>query len=367
MEYEFKEKSSRVHDFLYFPRLVYVSEQYESISRENDLMKEVASEDYIRFTEEIQKKLAAFKQTIANYYHNDIYADFDFIQILSLAVPINKYEDERNYLNDLSAMDDKSLKKRLKAAIIEIDEDVMKSDETDQVVETESKNEDFVSFINDLSIDSGLKWNLLMMIQNTKTYVSDYVAFMEKMVPMFSKVYEKHARDVGHIGEALIERLNNDPQNSLGEITHDIVDEDIIKTNRVIVFVSALFPYSMRIFSIDDLTTFVWGKKMEESFEIIAKRHEDKRLRRAEIFKALGDKTRYEVLRLLAQGVTSTKDIAAELDVSSATISYHLNEFLTTGVISLGKKGRKSGYRIDYDLLRDVLEEFMNDLKPEKE
>ncbi len=367
MEYEFKEKPSRVYDFLHFPKLIYVRQQNENINRQNDLFKEVASEEYIRFTEQMQTKLEPHKNKIANYYYDDIFADFDFIQVLSLAVPMHDYENERSYLNDLLSMDDRTLRKRLKNAIKEIDEDAMKSGESDREDEDETEDRDFVSFINGLSIDPGLKWNLLMMIQNTKTYVSEYVAFMESILPMFSSVYEEQGKGVALIGKALADRLNEDPENSLREITYDSIDVDIIETKRVILLVSALFPYSMRLFSSDGLTTVVWGKEMEKSFETIAKHHEDKLVRRVKIFKSLGDKTRYEVLRLLAQGVTSTKEIAAELDVSSATISYHLNEFLTTGVISLGKQGRKSGYQIDYDLLTDVMEGFMNDLKPDEE
>ena len=87
-------------------------------------------------------------------------------------------------------------------------------------------------------------------------------------------------------------------------------------------------------------------------------------IQRVKVFKALGDKTRYDTIRLIASGVSSIKDIANKLDVSSATISYHINEFLTSSIISLNrKKDKKSIYDVDYQKLEDVLTELRNDLK----
>lgn len=366
MKYEFRQRQSRVYDFLHFPRLLHVRRQNETIEQSNDLFREVATEDYLAFAEDMEKKLSPYRKTITNYYHDDIFADFDFIQVLALAVPIDRHEDERSYLNDLLSMDARTLKQRFKKAIKEIDRDAMKTGRSEETDKEDEGDNAFVSFIHGLAIDPGLKWNLLMMIQNTTKYVSDYVLFMRKMLPLFLSVYETRGRDIGSVGERLAERLNRNSATSLSEITHDAVDESIISHDDVVLYVSAIFPHSMRIFEPGGHSAIVWGKKMEESFASIARHHRDKRNRRVKVFRSLGDKTRYEVLRLLAGGMTSTKDIAAELGVSSATVSYHLNEFLTTGVISLGKNGRKSGYRIDYEVLRGVLDGLLDDLNPDR-
>ncbi len=92
--------------------------------------------------------------------------------------------------------------------------------------------------------------------------------------------------------------------------------------------------------------------------------NENKTLERVQIFKNLGDKTRYEVLKLIAAGETSTKVIAKSLGVSSATVSYHLNNFLTSKVIRMDKSNNKFGYIVDYELLEDAIKGgFKKDLK----
>ncbi len=102
---------------------------------------------------------------------------------------------------------------------------------------------------------------------------------------------------------------------------------------------------------------------MEDSFKKLYEIREDKLSERVKIFKALGDKTRYETLKLLANGVTSIKEIAKSLNVSSATISYHINEFLTSGIITLKfENNKKAGYKIDYSKLTEVMNELKVDL-----
>lgn len=50
------------------------------------------------------------------------------------------------------------------------------------------------------------------------------------------------------------------------------------------------------------------------------------------------------------------------LGVSSATISYHINNFLTSKVLKLDRSNDKFGYVVDYELLEDVIEEFKKDM-----
>lgn len=80
------------------------------------------------------------------------------------------------------------------------------------------------------------------------------------------------------------------------------------------------------------------------------------------MFKTLGDETRYDVLRLIASGVTQTKSIASALNVSSATVTYHVNAFLTAGIIQT-PKSKKARYVVNYERLNAYWDKFLEDLK----
>jgi DNA-binding transcriptional ArsR family regulator len=103
--------------------------------------------------------------------------------------------------------------------------------------------------------------------------------------------------------------------------------------------------------------------KVEDAIRQLKEINENKINERVQIFKNLGDKTRYEVLKLISSGETSTKSIAEALGVSSATISYHINNFLTSKVVKMDKIDNKYVYVVDYELLNRIIEEFKEDLK----
>ena len=102
---------------------------------------------------------------------------------------------------------------------------------------------------------------------------------------------------------------------------------------------------------------------MEEAFKKMKEINDNKINERVQVFKNLGDRTRYEVLKLIASGETSTKEIANRLGVTSATVSYHINNFLTSKVIKLDKSNTRFGYVVDYDLLNEIIEGLKEDLQ----
>ena len=84
----------------------------------------------------------------------------------------------------------------------------------------------------------------------------------------------------------------------------------------------------------------------------------------AETFKALSDPVRRQILELLKNGRLSAGDIAGHLDMTQATVSYHLKVLKQADLI---RETREKNF-IFYELNLTVLEEIMmwlSDLKGE--
>ena len=82
----------------------------------------------------------------------------------------------------------------------------------------------------------------------------------------------------------------------------------------------------------------------------------------AETFKALSDPVRREILNLLKGGRLTAGEIAGKLDMTAATVSYHLSQLKKAGLIF---ESREKNY-IYYSLNASVLEEvllWLQDLK----
>lgn len=73
---------------------------------------------------------------------------------------------------------------------------------------------------------------------------------------------------------------------------------------------------------------------------------------------ALGHNTRLSVFRLLVQAGPGGKlagDIAQELSLAGATLSFHLKELASAGMISAEQRGRTICYRADFDAMNALL------------
>ena len=201
-----------------------------------------------------------------------------------------------------------------------------------------------------------------MMIQNPRTHFENFVALLAKLEPFFNNYYKKMEARIEEVGNDLSERLSGNTEEVFKKLTFDSIKYDFNNYDSCSFYVSAVFPYTLRFVDSDNCR-IVWGYEMEYGFARIHEIYEDRTNQRVKIFKSLGDKTRYETLKLIAKGESSIKNIADALDVSSATISYHINEFLTSGIVYLNRdSNKKFDYRVDYEKLNEVINLLKEDL-----
>ncbi len=81
--------------------------------------------------------------------------------------------------------------------------------------------------------------------------------------------------------------------------------------------------------------------------------------------KALGDKTRREILKLLKSGPMTAGDIASGFDMSFATISHHLSILKDADLVSDTKDGKYIIYELNSSVIDDIIA-YIYDLKAEK-
>ena len=85
-----------------------------------------------------------------------------------------------------------------------------------------------------------------------------------------------------------------------------------------------------------------------------------------ETFRALGDATRRRMLDLLKDGRRSAGEIAAEFELSNATISHHLAILKEAGLVSEERQGKYIYYELRVSVLEEVMSWFLT-LKKERE
>jgi DNA-binding transcriptional ArsR family regulator len=355
MKFNFQASSSRIYDFLIFPRLLFSDEEKDVLNKTID--KDVIKDEYVKFLDDIKQKLLPYKEEISKYYYESLYATHDFANILFTTYPLDGSQDEIDYLETLEQIPEAKFKTDIINTIILIDEEVETSKNSSDILESE-----IISFINNLNINSKYKWNLLLLVQNPKKYLSEFTEFIKGFSILFNSLYNPMVEKINEVGVKLAKLLQENPRENIQKLTFNGINYNVIENESCDFYVSYFSPYSLRISNKETKTIMIWGYYLEDAFYKLNRINQDKLSQRVKVFKALGDKTRYETLKLISEGISSLKDIANTLNVSSATISYHINEFFTSGIVSLDKQSKKTGYIIDYHRLNEIIEDFKNEL-----
>ncbi|MDO4322742.1 MAG: metalloregulator ArsR/SmtB family transcription factor [Lachnospiraceae bacterium] len=73
-----------------------------------------------------------------------------------------------------------------------------------------------------------------------------------------------------------------------------------------------------------------------------------------EVFRALGDESRMQILELLKDREVCAGDLLQSLNIVQSTLSHHMKILVETGIVRCRKQGKRSCYSIDKDMLRKI-------------
>ena len=79
-----------------------------------------------------------------------------------------------------------------------------------------------------------------------------------------------------------------------------------------------------------------------------------------EFFKVLADEKRLQIIGLLARQDYSVEELAAILDLSSATVSHHLSRLVRAGLVQAQADQHYHIYSLDLDALRQQAQQFLS-------
>ncbi|MEL7163386.1 MAG: autorepressor SdpR family transcription factor [Bacteroidota bacterium] len=82
-----------------------------------------------------------------------------------------------------------------------------------------------------------------------------------------------------------------------------------------------------------------------------------------EVFKALRDPTRRQILQLLRDGSRTAGEIAAEFAISKPSISHHLDLLKRADLVRVERRGQFLHYHLNTTVVEDLLR-WVIDLQP---
>lgn len=86
--------------------------------------------------------------------------------------------------------------------------------------------------------------------------------------------------------------------------------------------------------------------------------------RSVELFHALSDETRLEIVAMLRSGECCVCDLTEALDAAQSRLSFHLKVLKDAGIVRDRRDGRWVHYELDRDVFAEI-EELVAAMKPE--
>jgi DNA-binding transcriptional ArsR family regulator len=215
-----------------------------------------------------------------------------------------------------------------------------------------------LSLLKNQPIEKELKWNLLCLIEDPKAYIDRFIKFIRGYLPLYNEIrnkYKKKYEDFILWIEDKIETYGFDYINKNFKIMN-------FKEFEKIYLSYSIFDLSSTFLDLEDNQCYLYLGLLFKEYvsQTLDKKDIEKHL---VVFKNFSDKTRFEIIKILIKKESFGQEIAEKLDISTATVSYHMDYLLGASLVQLTKVGRKVFYKIDKNQIRDSISFLEQELK----
>lgn len=193
-----------------------------------------------------------------------------------------------------------------------------------------SSLESCVQFVQQLDADMNYKWKLLMFLNSPANYLSQFMDIYEKNLPAYEYAFTQNRA----VLEPLIAACPDYLHPSFAETVASLGgDADF--------YVSLAFP----LLEVYIASLGVCGLLVDQLYSYGEEREQAKNELML-LLKALGDKSKFEILYALKEAPKYNLEIAELLHLTPATMSHHMNILLAQGFVSVEKRDGKVYYRL---------------------
>lgn len=355
MEIIFNMKAGETSDFFSFLYWMYNSEENRSQLGEYGINP---NEEYEEFINNLRKDVKLSEEKLKLYSGKG----FRLSDVFISNTDIWNYLEIDKCLSFIRQIDKDMLKFRLIRTLIRTErygEDIEKIDEQAKIIASDKQKS--LELIKALEFDSSLKWELFCFLEEPEKYRDEYVSIMEDMIPIFYKYYESKRKVVDEFGRYIEGKLNSNKIDFLKETTAGLFKYDIYE--EIFITISYVNYYSLK-YSLSGGASYVYiGLGYEESIKQYRGEEENRLNKYINIYKNFSDPTRFRILKLLVEDREyCNKDIAEELGITGATVSYHMDNLLTAELVTLDRKDRKNYYTVNKDVIMDGIEFLKREL-----
>ena len=306
--------------------LVYASKNLEDYKEYKDLLK-VIDKDYLKQIKDYQVLLQHDAKSI-DFFVNE---DYNLLSYIQIDYQATHFEDLYSQLITMSKKD------------------------FFQIISTHILEKETSFSIQDLlkaTLSDKHKWKLTELYYN-------FEAIKQAFLTVITRAWSRYLTLVDCLEKQFNPKISREQKRLLqqsDELYETVYRDYISKQDYLSARSSHLFLVSFQkilFIKVDDFAILGLGLFTYDYFNLIKTNHAFNQEIREKYLKILADPTRYGILKLIIEGISSNKIIANKFGISSAAVSYQLKNFLDHKLIVIDSDSRN--YALNKKLLRQIL------------
>jgi DNA-binding transcriptional ArsR family regulator len=236
-----------------------------------------------------------------------------------------------------------------------ISDEVMRARKSEEIV----KNNSLFDFIKELDIYDGDKWNLICFLKDIKGYAEGAAALIRNYATYFYNELEKHRNRIDKFRETVLKRIEDNSIEFISELFKS--DFKTESYEEISITVTYLHYYSLYFYTTNKIGHIALGINYES---ILAKLQGTSEIDRGlTVLKNLSDRTRFEIIKLLLKKDYFGQELAFELNITTATVSYHMNQLFASNLIEIERMEHKAFYKLKKGTVKKTLEFLAKELE----
>ncbi|GKX68126.1 ArsR/SmtB family transcription factor [Inconstantimicrobium mannanitabidum] len=255
--------------------------------------------------------------------------------------------------NDMNNYDENFFREQLILGINQefADEISEKGDQFEQLLDDKSIL-NFIDLLDTIEINEDAKWKLIQVYKNPKPHYMVLVEIILKNEDAHKNAY----KEVEQLVHKFIEDFQKDPQGKYVYIQETIGIK--LNSNKLIIYPAVARFNALTMDLKDGCEILHYGILFDKLMEGVRTIGSDK-APIINVLKPLSDKSKFEIIRLLKNEEMYGQQIAEKLKLTTATVSYHMNDLVVANLVCLERRDSK----VYYSLNRKAIKEFISELE----
>lgn len=238
------------------------------------------------------------------------------------------------------------------AQVVNIDE------EDEESVEGLLTYDDFLRFLDEATCNKDVKWDILKIFHNQKECYNEVATILKEVIDLLENKFRKQIAEIER--QFYDYWMEIQGENDIIELVQENIKLTWKENDIGTILLPMIFhPISVTFSSLPNtkrIDVLRFGIILDQRLRVSRGKMNSKDV--VDFGKLICDKSKVDILEMTAKKPCYGKEIANELNLSTATISYHVNTLMRLGLLQTELRSNRVYYSMNIERLSEYLEDI---------